>query len=316
MSKKYFTDNEHDKLIYFQMPKVLVYGEKYEKLSNDAKMLYMVCFDLIKISMENHGKYNKYGKRQNWKDEKGFYIKLSIESIKKVMKCGRNKAINLKSDLEKCDLLEQKRVGLNQANLLYVLQLDFSESDIYTVNELHEELMEEPKEEKKESKPLGGQRKFKNQTSGSLKNKPQEVYKSNPIKNEFIKNELSNEEEEINNAYANNATYEMLNYSLHTKGIDQQTINQIIKELLNRGLDMFLMEDVEKQYKLMMDKLTYGEVDNHNGFAVYFANGLQMRSVQSNASKKYLQEKLREYEIAMQQKQKKDTSIYYNWLEE
>lgn len=129
---------------------------------------------------------------------------------------------------------------------------------------------------------------------------------------------LNKEEEEIiYNARANNIVYEILEDFFKTKGIDQQTIDQTILELTKRDLNLFLMEDVEKQFKHMMDKLKYGEVDNHNGFAVYFANGLQMRSTQSKASKQYQQEKIREYELAMQKKQERAKNLpYYDWLNE
>lgn len=152
-------------------------------------------------------------------------------------------------------------------------------------------------------------------TTDKLSNNDQPKSLSNNT--EFNNTNLINEEEEeIKKARADNSAYEMLNYNLRTKGIDQQSINLIIKELMNRGIDVFLMENVEKQYTHMMDKLSFGEVDNHNGFAVYFANGLQMRTMQTKASRQYQKEKLKEYEISIQQNERRDTSLYYNWLEE
>ncbi|WP_060679602.1 hypothetical protein [Virgibacillus halodenitrificans] len=132
--------------------------------------------------------------------------------------------------------------------------------------------------------------------------------------NKKVKNE-NKKEEEINNERPNNIAYEILQDYLIEREIDQQTINQTIRELMNRNIDLFLMDNVEKQFEHMMEKLNYGEVDNHNGFPVYFANGLQMRSIQSNASRNYQKEKLREYEIAMLEKRERDTSFYYNWLD-
>lgn len=196
MSGRYFNNLDHDKLIYFQMPKVLIYGEKYKSLSNDAKLLYMLCLDLTKLSMENHGKTDKNGNVQNWKDEKGFYIKLSLEKIQKLMNCGKTKAVKLKKELEKHNLLEQKRQGLNKSNLLYVLQLEYTEEDIIKVNNLHEEFLEDDEQglnennKNKNAKTVGEQRKFKKRTSGSSENEPQEVRKTNTIKNKDIENKL------------------------------------------------------------------------------------------------------------------------------
>jgi len=123
-----------------------------------------------------------------------------------------------------------------------------------------------------------------------------------------------NNEEKEEKILHENIQYQFLgNYLLH-KGIDEETIKQTILEINNRNLDLFAMDDVEKQFKYMMDKLTNGEIDNHRGFPAYFANGLQMRSSQSKASRKHQEEMLKEYEIAMQQKKQRDTSFYYDWL--
>ena len=65
-AKKYFTDDDVANLIHFQFPKLLMYGEKYKIMSADGKLFYMICLDLIKLSIKN-----------GWKDEYGrYYINL------------------------------------------------------------------------------------------------------------------------------------------------------------------------------------------------------------------------------------------------
>lgn len=203
MHKRYFTTMDHDKLIYFKMPKVLVYAERYKKMSNDAKVLYTICLDLIHLSMENHGV-----KGQVWKDENGYFIRLSIDKICELLNCGRDKAIKLKKELEKFGLLEQKRVGLNKSNLLYVLQLEYTENDIYKINENRNKMMDEEKPDKKKSKK--GLSKsivstevektdFKNSeksTSRSRESRPHEVEISDSTNTNLLKNDFR--EKEVN----------------------------------------------------------------------------------------------------------------------
>jgi hypothetical protein len=53
----YEADNVYGAL-FFQFPKVLMYGEQYRHLSNDAKLAYMVLKDRLEYSLRN-----------NWVDE-------------------------------------------------------------------------------------------------------------------------------------------------------------------------------------------------------------------------------------------------------
>lgn len=142
-------------------------------------------------------------------------------------------------------------------------------------------------------------------------------YINNTNSNNTNSNNTNLEEEELyKEQQEKNIAYLVLNDYLNQNKIDQKTINLIIKELSNRTIDLFSMKDVENQFNHMMDKLTSGEVDNHNGFATYFVNGLEMRTSQSRANKQYQEEKMKEHYLAMQQRQQRDTSIYYNWLED
>lgn len=120
------------------------------------------------------------------------------------------------------------------------------------------------------------------------------------------------EEEKIINLCNSNVFYDVLRDFLKEKGKDRQTIIKTLLECQNRELELFTMEDIKNQYEHMMNKKHYGE--RIWDFAKYFAKGLKDLADQSKASKQYQQEKIREYELAMQ-KQQKRSSIYYNWLE-
>lgn len=136
-------------------------------------------------------------------------------------------------------------------------------------------------------------------------------------RNSITRNSFNKKEEEISARARDNIAYQVLGDFLHSKGLSQETINKTILELFQRGIDLFTMKDIKKQYEHMMDKLKYEEVDNHNNFPEYFARGIKMRTEQSKASKQYIQEQLREYEIAMQEtREEKGSFPFYNWIEE
>jgi hypothetical protein len=50
----YEADNVYGAL-FFQFPKVLMYGEQYKHLSSDAKLAYMVLKDRLEYSLRNNG---------------------------------------------------------------------------------------------------------------------------------------------------------------------------------------------------------------------------------------------------------------------
>lgn len=247
--KRYFTEKDHDKLIYFQMPKMLVYADKYKNLSNDAKVLYTVCLDLIKLSMENHGRYDEQGNIQIWKDEKGFFISLSVKTICQILNCGRDKAIKLKKELEKYELIEQKRIGVQRANLLYVLQLDYTEEDIYKVNNKHEEILKQEGINPSGSIEVGKSdfKKSEKPTSRSRENRLQEVGKTDPINNKSIKNDL------IKNKNTKN---------LSIKESDIQNLNlpkiiqkQLIKKIDRLIADQIDIDEIELLYHAVKDQV-------------------------------------------------------------
>ncbi|WP_177163245.1 replication initiator protein A, partial [Oenococcus oeni] len=51
--KFYKADSVYGNL-FFQFPKVLMYGSQYSKLSSDTKLAYMVLKDRLEYSLKNH----------------------------------------------------------------------------------------------------------------------------------------------------------------------------------------------------------------------------------------------------------------------
>lgn len=112
--------------LFFQFPKVLLYGEKYKKLSDSTKLAYIVLKERLEYSIRN-----------NWVDENdNVYFIFTINELKKLFNCSNDKAIKIKHELEDSNLLLQKRVGLNKPNHLYLAELEVNANDIYLIKEI------------------------------------------------------------------------------------------------------------------------------------------------------------------------------------
>lgn len=156
---------------------------------------------------------------------------------------------------------------------------------------------------------------FSNRTEGGSQIEPINNLNTNNNSLNNINNNF-NEKQEEEEEETNNFFYDALITFLKSKQIDPETIKHTIKKLIDKNIDTFSMNDIEGQYKHMMDKLTYEEVDNHNSFSTYFANGLKMRSVQTK-SNRYHQKEVQNYLGEQRENVKKrDTSVYFNWIEE
>lgn len=116
------------------------------------------------------------------------------------------------------------------------------------------------------------------------------------------------EEEDIIEYARENKYYKKLNQLFNTKNIKQKIIDRTIMELSKRDINTFKINDVEKQVEHMMKKRSNGEPIYD--FATYFANGLEEMMEQANVQEVYQKEQ----EINMQRKQNRDTSFYYDWL--
>ena len=122
----YEADNVYGAL-FFQFPKVLMYGEQYKHLSNDAKLAYMVLKDRLEYSLRN-----------NWVDSEGHvYFIFTNQELMDLFNCSKGKVIKIKADLESIGLLVQKQMGFNpktkknEPNRLYLSKLDVKATDVY-----------------------------------------------------------------------------------------------------------------------------------------------------------------------------------------
>ena len=122
----YEADNVYGTL-FFQFPKVLMYGEKYKHLSSDAKLAYMILKDRLEYSLRN-----------NWVDEDNhIYFIFTNQELMNLFNCSEHKVIKVKTELASIGLLFQKQMGFNpktkknEPNRLYLSKLDVKATDVY-----------------------------------------------------------------------------------------------------------------------------------------------------------------------------------------
>lgn len=123
---KFFTDNDRDSLIHFQVPKVLILGERYKSMKPNALKLYIVLLDRMKLSLQN-----------GWKDSNGnYYVRMSQDRAAELFGWSPTTFRAMKKELEKFDLLSQDREGQGKSNRLYIKQCDYDENDTYKINKV------------------------------------------------------------------------------------------------------------------------------------------------------------------------------------
>ena len=144
-------------LSFFKFPKPFIYDEKYKILSNNAKMLYMLLFDRLELSLKN-----------GWHDKEGNVFQYyTNEQLMIDLNCNSNKTIiKIKKELKDAGLMTEVRQGMNLPNRIYLDALNGSvESTFQEVQKVH---------------------------IGSVENTLSEVQKVHTIKTENTKTENNN----------------------------------------------------------------------------------------------------------------------------
>ena len=116
-------------LSFFKFPKPFIYDEKYKVLSNNAKMLYMLLFDRLELSLKN-----------GWHDKEGSVFQYyTNEQLMIDLNCNSNKTIiKIKKELKDAGLMTEVRQGMNLPNRIYLDSLNGSvESTFQEVQKVH-----------------------------------------------------------------------------------------------------------------------------------------------------------------------------------
>ena len=144
-------------LAFFKFPKPFIYDEKYKVLSNNAKMLYMLLFDRLELSLKN-----------GWHDKEGNVFQYyTNDQLMIDLNCNSNKTIiKIKKELKDAGLMTEVRQGMNLPNRIYLEALNGSvENTFHEVQKVH---------------------------LGSVENTLSEVQKVHTIKTENTKTENNN----------------------------------------------------------------------------------------------------------------------------
>ncbi|MBZ1528100.1 replication initiator protein A, partial [Leuconostoc mesenteroides] len=112
---------------FFQLPQVLLYGEKYKELSDSAKLGYVVLRDRLEYSLQN-----------NWiDDENRVYFIFTNHELQNLFGWSTRKISKVKKELEEAGLLFQINQGFdpkkmkNLPNRLYLADLEVTAKDVY-----------------------------------------------------------------------------------------------------------------------------------------------------------------------------------------
>lgn len=183
-------------LSFFKFPKPFIYDEKYKTLSNNAKMLYMLLFDRLELSLKN-----------GWHDKEGNVFQYyTNEQLMIDLNCNSNKTIiKIKKELKDAGLMTEVRQGMNLPNRIYLDALNGSvESTFQEVQKVH---------------------------LGSVENTLSEVQKIHTIKTENTKTETNNNKLSI---YKEVISYLNLKAKKNFK-VDTASHQKFIKARLKEG---------------------------------------------------------------------------------
>lgn len=197
IESSYYNIYEEYGLKHYQLPKVFFTNEKYAKMTNDTKVAWAILRDRFTLSVKN-GWYDKNG---------NIYFIFTNEELKEILNVGNTKLSNIKKELEKNDLLEQKRLGQGKANRLYIKKPIVTESDIYKIKN-DEENLKKPNQDLTENNgeiPWGSnevpKRDFKKSQNESFKDPETgqlEIPKTDTNDTEFSKTDSSETDNNLN----------------------------------------------------------------------------------------------------------------------
>ncbi|QMT85436.1 replication initiator protein A [Companilactobacillus pabuli] len=225
----YEADNVYGAL-FFQFPKVLMYGEQYNHLSSDAKLAYMVLKDRLEYSLRNH-----------WVDEEDHvYFIFTNQELINLFNCSEHKVIKIKAELKSTGLLLQKQMGFNpktkknEPNRLYLSKLDVKATDVYLRGEYGQKKPETLATSGTAKNAVPQETVETLATSGTAKNAvPQETVEKSPqtlATSGSAKNAV--------NLYKDSKNIDTNRYNIDTQKLDFSTANFSQAEIQKQNQDL------------------------------------------------------------------------------
>nr|WP_317357512.1 replication initiator protein A [uncultured Tyzzerella sp.] len=99
---------------FYKLHKFLFEDERFEKLTIEGKVLYSLILERYKLSVERERK-----------DENGYYVIFRITEIQKILNCGNQKAGKILNELELVGLIDKRKQGSSNPDLIYLKNLNF-----------------------------------------------------------------------------------------------------------------------------------------------------------------------------------------------
>ena len=110
----YYYGDESNQFSFYRIPRQLVTGDRFKRLSTDAKLLDGLLLDRMSLSAKN-----------GWYDEQGrVYIYYTLDEIQEDLNCGHDKATRMLVELDNgkngFGLIERVRQGQGRPTKIYV----------------------------------------------------------------------------------------------------------------------------------------------------------------------------------------------------
>lgn len=204
-----FKLNELRQHQFLQVPKELLYNQRYKSLSSDAKLLYGLLLDRMELSRDN-----------NWINEKDeIYLIFTRKNIEIILSISHPTCVKAFNQLTETSLIKEVKQGLGKPNLIFIAHI----------------IYETPK-------TIGDTQTLNNLTLRNKDNSLQEVNNLNSNKTNIIKTDNLEEEEtilktdvsqEIIKIYKNSISNKISNMEFKILAKLQSEIGE---ELLNKAI--------------------------------------------------------------------------------
>lgn len=113
MDFDYYYGKESSQFSFYRIPRQLITGMEFRRLTTDAKLLYGLLFDRMGLSARN-----------GWYDGQGrVFIYYTLAEIQEDLGCGHAKAVKLLAELDTgkgCGLIERVKQGQGRPTRIYV----------------------------------------------------------------------------------------------------------------------------------------------------------------------------------------------------
>lgn len=151
MNFDYYYGDESNQFAFYRIPRQLITGEAFKKLSTDAKLLYGLLLDRMGLSAKN-----------GWYDDMGrVFIYYTLDEIQEDLNCGHEKAVRLLAELDTgkkgFGLIERVKQGQGRPTKIYSLQPPVPQKEKVTLEDLLNCLEDDDMAIPSEAQPISGE---------------------------------------------------------------------------------------------------------------------------------------------------------------